>query len=204
MGFFRRKETLNERLLREAGMDPQPAPEPEPPAPFELEPKYPGPSYLGAAPLFDNPAFTGNARPRRWDAVGVVDAPGIGGDEVSFVVLPDGSLIVDEEEGDSDLGPLADAVEQQLPRPYRALAKRQDGTTWAVSAAAVQVAEFRAAGDYIDLTKTAAGTQLLVDGSPASGTVPALERLGDAVGEAYAIHAERLDADVWEVGVSAL
>jgi hypothetical protein len=200
VGFFRRKETLNERLMREAGM----APEPEPPQPFEPEPKYRGPSYLGGPPLFDNPAFTGNSRPRRWDAVAVVDAPEIGGDEVSFVSLPDGSLIVDQEEGDNDLTRLADAVEQQLARPYRALAKRQSGTTWAVSAARVQVAQFESAGDYIDLTKTDEGTQLLVDGSPASGTIPALEQLGDAVSSAYAIHAERLDADVWEVGVSAL
>jgi hypothetical protein len=39
---------------------------------------------------------------------------------------------------------------------------------------------------------------------PAFGTVPALERLGEAVGPAYAVQAERLDADLWEVRVAPL
>jgi hypothetical protein len=39
---------------------------------------------------------------------------------------------------------------------------------------------------------------------PSFGTVPALEQLGEAAGPAYAVHAERLDGDLWDVRVAAL
>jgi hypothetical protein len=40
---------------------------------------------------------------------------------------------------------------------------------------------------------------------PVFGSIPELERLGEATGApAYAVHAERLDADLWEVRVAAL
>jgi len=40
---------------------------------------------------------------------------------------------------------------------------------------------------------------------PAFGNFPELVRLGEAAaGSAYAVHAERLDADLWEVRVAAL
>ena len=40
----------------------------------------------------------GIARPREWDAVVTADAPGLRGDAVVFVALPDGELLV--EDGD--------------------------------------------------------------------------------------------------------
>ena len=40
----------------------------------------------------------GVARPRRWDAVASAEGPGLAGDEVHFVALPNGDLVVDEDE----------------------------------------------------------------------------------------------------------
>jgi hypothetical protein len=202
--FFRRQETLNEKLMREAGLASVPAGQLEA-EPLDPKPRYEGPSLLGGAPLFDNPAFTGNARPRRWDAVVTAEAPDIAGTKVDFVSLPDGSLLVEEEKGDAALDPLAQAVEVELRPPYRAHGVRQTDQLWAVSAVRIEVGTFEADGDVIELTQTNDGKALRVDGMLVFGSIPELERLGEAsAGPAYAVHAERLDGDLWEVRVASL
>jgi hypothetical protein len=144
-------------------------------------------------------------RARRWDAVVTAEAPDVEGTEVDFVVLPDGSLLVEEEEGDAALDPLAQAVEVQLRPPYRAHAVRQKEQLWAVSAVRIEVATLEADGDVIELTQTSDGKALRVDGMSVFGSIPELERLGETnAGPAYAVHAERLDADLWEVRVATL
>jgi hypothetical protein len=144
------------------------------------------------------------ARPRDWDTFVTVQAPDVQGDQVEFVALPDGSLLVETEEGDAALDPLASAIEERLEPPYRARAARQTDSLWAVSASRIEVARFEADGDRIELSQTAEGKSLRVDDMPSFGSIPALEQLGQAVGPAYAAHAERLDADLWEVKVAAL
>jgi hypothetical protein len=146
----------------------------------------------------------GIARLREWDAVVTAEAPGLEGDRVDFVALPDRSLLVDDEQGEAALDTLAAAVEEQLAPPYRARGVRQTETLWAVSARRIEVARFEAGGDQVELTQTPEGRTLRVDGMPVFGSVPALERAGEAVGSSYAIHAERLDADLWEVRVAQL
>ena len=42
-----------------------------------------------------------------------------------FVALPDGTLVVEEDEPDDALAPLADAVEASISPPYRAEAVRR-------------------------------------------------------------------------------
>jgi hypothetical protein len=180
VGLFRR-ESLHERLAREGGIVEE-----------------------GVRATWDEVGIHGIARPRRWDAVVVAEAPGVQGDRVDFVALPDGSLIVEEQEGDAELDSLAAAVEQRLQPPYRALGARQTEVLWAVSARRIEVASFEAEGDKLELTQTSDGKTLHVDGVSAFGTVRALEQLGESVGEAYAVHAERLDADLWEVRVTPL
>ena len=143
-------------------------------------------------------------QPRGWDTVVTADAPEIGGDKVAFVSLPDGSLIVEDEQGDARLDPLANAVEAKIAPPYRAEAVRRSDSLWAVSAQRIRVAQFEASGDSIELTSTPDGRRLVVDGMPSFGTVPALEELGEGAGPAYALHAERLDGDFWDVRVAAL
>lgn len=180
MRFFRR-ESLHERLAREGGMLDE-----------------------GVRSTWDEAGIHGIARAREWDTVVVAEAPAIEGEHVDFVALPDGSLLVEEEEGEAALDPLAAAVEARLEPPYRAVAARQAGPLWAVSARRIRVESFEAEGDRLELARTPEGKTLRVDGLPAFGSVPALERLGEAIGDAYTAHAARLDADLWEVAVSAL
>jgi hypothetical protein len=206
MRFFRRGETLNERLLREAGLEGRqgelegeavPPPAPLDPVLTFRQQLDPAGGFLAGAGL--------PPRARRWDAVVTAAAPEVSGNEVDFVTLPDGSLLVEQEEGDAALDPLAQAVEVELGPPYRAHAVRQTDQLWAVSAIRMQVETLKADGEVIELTQTTDGKTLRVDGMPVFGTIPALERLGErAAGPAYAVHAERLDADLWEVRVAAL
>jgi hypothetical protein len=205
MRFFRRGETLNERLLREAGLerageeldaDTRP-PEPVDPVVSFRQQFDSGGGALAGAGL--------PPRARRWDVVVTAEAPDVAGNEVDFVTLPDGSLLVEEEAGNAALDPLAQAVEGELTPPYRVHAVRQTDELWAVSAVRIQVAKFEADGDVIELTQTSEGKAVRVDGMPVFGSIPELERLGEASGgPAYAVHAERLDADLWEVRVAAL
>jgi hypothetical protein len=205
MRFFRRGETLNERLLREAGLQEQQA---EPVA--DAGPPEPLDPVVAFRRQFDSAAgaLAGAGLPpraRHWDTFVTAEAPDVDGNEVDFVVLPDGTILVEEEEGDAALEPLANAVETKIAPPYRAKAVKQTDRIWAISAMQIQVARFEQDGDTIELTQTSDGRALRVDGMPSFGGVPELERIGEAqAGPAYAVHAERLDADIWEVRVAAL
>jgi hypothetical protein len=205
MRFFRRGETLNERLLREADLREQQAKSTDdatPPAPLD--------PVVAFRRQFDSlggglAAAGLPPRARQWDTIVTADAPGVEGNEVEFVALRDGSILVEEEEGDAALEPLANAVEPTIAPPYRAKAVKQTERIWAVSAEKIQVARFEADGDTIELTQTRDGRAMRVDGMPSFGSIPELERLGEAqAGPAYAVHAERLDDDLWEVRVAAL
>jgi hypothetical protein len=185
VGLFRRVEPLHERLAREGGLVAKP------PAPQR--------------PFWQEPGMTGHFRPREADTVVTADAPDVEGDAVRFVSLPDGSLLV-EDGSDSSLDALAAAVEQELRPPYRARGVRRGESMWAVEASRIEVLELPDApgGDAIDLTRTADGTILAVDGQQIFGSLPALEERGQREGAAYAVHAERLDGDLWEIRAAAL
>src|SRR5205809_729449 len=105
----------------------------------EPEPVDPGPHW-------GETGIHGVPRPRRWDAVGSAEAPDLTGDEVHFVALPNGDLVVNEEEPPDTVAPLAEAVEQALEPPYRAEAVRRGGGIWAVAARRVEVAELDSGG----------------------------------------------------------
>jgi hypothetical protein len=196
--FRRRQETLNEQLLREAGLDPAQVLGNVPP-PGPLEP----PKSLYA--LLGLPDGSG-VGPREWDCAVTVAAPGLAGDDIGFTTIPNGDVIVAEETGDADLSPLADAVERHLEPPYRAVAQRQAGDTWAVAAKRIEVAKisFRD-GDSLELSRNGEDEELRVDGEPSDKPVPpALEQAGEAVGESFYVEAERIDGDLWEVRATAL
>jgi len=200
VGFFRRRqETLNEQLLREAGLDPvqvlgDMAPRP---APFE-----PPMSVLTAAGLPHDLRLS----PKEWDAAVTVTAPGLVGDRVEFTTIPNGDVIVSEESGDADLSPLADAVERNVSPPYRATATRQDGDLWAVGAKRIEVAQIPFPdADKLALSRMGDEQELRVDGEPSDSAVPPeLEQLGGRAGVAFLVEAERIDGDLWEVRVTAL
>jgi hypothetical protein len=185
VGLFRRGEPLHERLAREGGLVA------EPPAP--------------APPFWQEPGVTGNFRPRVVDTVVTADAPDVEGDAVRFVSLPDGTLLV-EDGSDSSFDVLAAAVEQELRPPYRARGVRRGESLWAVEASRIEVLALPDApsGDAIDLTRTAEGTILAVDGQQIFGSLPALEERGEREGADYTVHAERLDGDLWEIRAAAL
>jgi hypothetical protein len=183
LSLFRRKESLHERLAREGGLlEPDDAPAP-----------------------WREVGVHGMQRAREWDATVAEVVPGIEGDAATFVALPDGSLLV-EEGPDSSLQGLADAVERELQPPYRARAARQQDDLWAMQARRIEVIALPGApeGDALDLTSTADGRVLRVDGQQVFGTVPALEARGEREGREYAVHAERLAGDPFEVRASAL
>ena len=187
MPLFRRRESLHERLAREGGLDAQ-----------EAAPLDPRPPWLETG-------IHGMQRPRDWDATVTVDAPDVLGDAVRFVTLPDGTVLV-EDGAESDLEPLATAVEQTVRPPYRARAARQNETLWAVQAKRIEVLAIPDGplGDSIDLTHTADGTTYAVDDERQFGSVPVLEERGAREGREYTVHADRLDGDLWEIRAAAL
>jgi hypothetical protein len=141
-------------------------------------------------PPWDASGIHGNHRARQWDAVTTVESPDLPGDRVGFVALPGGELVVDE--GGGDLTPLVSAVD--LEPPYRAEAVRRTDTLWALGARRIEVVELPdVEGSQIELSTHAGERTLLVDGTRAFGSIPALE-LDDHV-----VRAHRIAADWWEV-----
>jgi hypothetical protein len=188
MGLFRRRdeETLNEQLLREAGLD-QAREQPEP------------------APGYSEGWDATEALVAEGGAVVTVDAPEIAGDAVEFATLPDGNMIVDEEEGDANLSPLADAVEQHPSPPYRASGRRQVGDLWAVAAHPIEVRALRCdEGDDVELVSRGGRLSLRIDGFPSDVRIPELEQIGADCGGEYVVEATRLDDDLWEIQADAL
>jgi hypothetical protein len=177
-----RREPLHERLAREGGLGGPP-------------PHDPGPHW-------GEVGIHGIPRAREWDATGVAEAPELRADELEFVALPDGTLVLDEE---GDASPLADAVEEALAPPYRAFAIRRDGHLFAVGANRIRVVELPQSveGEVVDLTVGPEARSLVADGRPVFGAVPELEALGGEFAE-FVVHAVRLDGALWEVRVSPL
>lgn len=184
-----RREPIHKKLARQARLEEE--------AQTEPEPVDPGPHW-GVTGIHGVP------RPRRWDVVASAEAPGLTGDEVHFVTTPNGDLIVDEDEPSDTLTPLAEAVEETLPPPYRAEAIRRDDDLWAVAARSVEVAELDAVGEEIELIVNQDGRTLTVDGRREFGSVPSLERLAEREGSSYVARARRLDERLWEVEVNPL
>lgn len=181
MGLFRRSKPLHEQLAQQGG----------------LVDNRSGPLFTGTIP---ETGIHGVPREREYDAVAAADAPDAKGETARFVGLDDGSLVV--EDGEGDFGPLADAIEGELGRPYRAVAVRRGETQWAVAGHRLRVVELpEPGGDEVELVLSGGEKTLVVDGSPTFGTLPELEALAqsDAV-----IRASRVDGALWEVRVDPL
>jgi hypothetical protein len=186
-----RREPIHKRLARQARLDLTSRPRDDP------EPVDPGP-YWGETGIHGVP------RPRRWDGVGSADAPGIKGDEVHFVALETGDLIVEEHESHDRLAPLAETLEQAVDPPFRAEAVRREGDVWAVAARRVRVVELDAPGEELELAIGPDDRVLTVDGERSFGSIPALEQLGAEEGQSYVVRARRLRDRLWEVETSPL
>jgi hypothetical protein len=131
--------------------------------------------------------------------VETVEAPEVPGDQALFVARAGGPLVVEEGPAAEALAPLAGAVDRDLRRPYRAEAVRRDGGLWAVGARRVELVELPGyQGEEIELISEGFERRLLVDGEPAFGSIPALERPG------HAVRARRLEGELWEVQADPL
>jgi hypothetical protein len=180
VGLFRRKP-LHQRLAEEGG----------------LVERSTRPLFTGVIP---ETGIHGVPRERQYEAVVAVDAPDVEGAAARFVGLEDGSLLI--EEGEGDLTALADAIEQEVDRPYRAVAVRRGETQWAVAARSLRVVELpEPGGDEIELVRRGEERTLVIDGNRSFGTLPELEKLSETDS---VIRAARLDGALWEVQVDPL
>jgi hypothetical protein len=184
-----RRETLHERLAREGGLI--------------MEPDVSEPSR----PPWDKAGIHGMSQPRRWDAVVTVSAPDLPGDELTFVALADGTLVVEGDSSAEALAPLADAVEESLTPPFRAEAVRRTQEVWAVAARSIEVAELPAGtpGEAITISVQGGERTTVVDGAQWLASFPALEALAQERGlEDYVLEASSLHDELWEIRLSPL
>ena len=156
-----------------------------------------------------SPAHAAIGRCESWqrepDLFATVECPELRGEAYAFTALPDGTLIV-EDSCNEDLSRLADAVEEHLKPPYSAAAVRHDDGLWFVSARQIEVAQVAADGAELELTSLAGERTYAIDGREvdAAHAPPALVALGEERWDDYAVHAVRLDDDLWEVDVDPL
>jgi hypothetical protein len=149
--------------------------------------------------------ITGLARHREWDAVVTTVAPGEVGDEVEFVVLEAGRLLVERATGVVDAARLAESLVDVLEPPYRALGVRRP-ELWVIGSVAIEVVDLSddLRGDEIEVVTDDAGTRVRVDGLPSLDSAPALERIGAARSPAYVVRAQRLVESLFEIEVEPL
>jgi hypothetical protein len=150
------------------------------------------------------PGVMGVGPGRTWDAVVAADAPALTGQSVTFVALDDGTIIVNEDVPDDSLAPIADALEQMVSPPYRAAAARTESDSWTAVAESVRIVELTdVAADEVELTVVDGERTLTVGDEQTSRALPGLDALA-AEHESVAIHAERVDGDVFAVDVFPL
>ena len=146
----------------------------------------------------------GVPRARTWDVVASATAPDLPGDTATFFVLPDATIVVNDEVPDDSLVPLAEAVEQRIQPPYRAAAIRREDTVWAVVAERVEIVELVGLeGNAIDLTVVEGERTLTIDEVRTIRPLPALDLLIETRGDA-ALHGERVDGDLFAIDVFSL
>jgi hypothetical protein len=208
LGLFRRERPIHEQLAEEAGLDIDGV-EDE----LAMSSDEEQTSGLSVADLLVGPrvasdllAVHGIPRDREWDAVASAEAPDLPGDNVEFVALADGTLVVDDELPDGALTPLADALEDQVSPPYHGYALRQEGDVWSIAARRTQIVELEedVPGDEVDMIVNEGSCKVGVDGVESDATVPGLEAFAAQPFGSFVLHASRLDDTLWEVTVLPL
>jgi hypothetical protein len=210
VGFFRRERPIHEQLAEEGGLDLEGgAREDE----VELEPLEEPRGAVSVARTLLGPqiaedllASHGVPRAREWDAIATAQAPDLPGDMIEFVVLEDGTLVVDLDLPGDALKPLADALEATINPPYRAVARRREGDVWSATAMRVDVVAVPQdlPGDEVVIAVHAGEVRIVIDGEEFDGEIPALESFGRERFESFVLTASRLDEQLWEVTVNAL
>jgi hypothetical protein len=194
MGFLRREEPLHEKLAREGGLD------------FPRRIQEPGGALDPRHPFWQVAGIHGVARAREWDTVAAAEAPDLPGAEVEFVVLEDGTLVVEEDLPDESLSPLADAVDATLEAPYHVYAHRREGDVWVAAAILVDVAEVpeEIDADTVEIVARDGEHMTVVGGDLTGQRIESLEAVAEEDFDSYFLEATRIDERLWEVTVSAL
>ena len=143
-------------------------------------------------------------RAREWDAVSLVEAPALSGDETSFVALSDGSYVVETGDSSADVSVFARSLD--LEPPYRAEAVRRTESVWAVGARATLVVALPASllGDELELVWDGVERATRVGGTPSLVSVPELESLAASRFDTWVVRAHRLRDALWEVELAPL
>jgi hypothetical protein len=200
LGFFRRERPIHEQLAAEAGLDIDGLDDElaAGAARESLQTRVPTPSDLLAV--------HGIPREREWDAVATAQAPDLPGEELEYVALADGTLVVDEDIPDGSLSPLAEALEGQISPPYHGYAFWQQDDVWAVAAKRVQVVEVPedVPGDEVELAVNDGARSTVVDGEQSGAEIPSLETFASQQFGSFVLRASRLDDLLWEVTVIPL
>ena len=150
------------------------------------------------------PGVMGVGPGRTWDAVVATHAPSLTGDTVTFVALEDGTLVVTEDVADGALTPVADEIEEMVSPPYRAAAAHGEGDVWTAVAEKVLIVELAdIPADELELTLVDGERTLTVGDEATSRPMPALDELAQEH-DSVALHAERVDGDLFAVDVFPL
>ena len=194
MPFWRREEPLHEKLAREGGLD---FPRAVQDLAGPLDPRH---------PFWQVAGIHGVARAREWDAVVAAEAPELPGEELDFVALEDGTLVVDLDLPEDALSPLADALDGALEAPYHAYAHRREGDVWVAAAVVVDVVEVdeEIDGDSVEIVARDGEHMTVVGGELTNRRIEALEALAEEDFESYFLEAARIDSQLWEVTVNPL
>jgi hypothetical protein len=132
-------------------------------------------------------------------------APNAAGDYAAFVSLPEQLLIVEEQDGDGDLGIFADAVEKRLAAPYRARVLRVDERRFVVVANEIETIELPGlTGDELVVFAMPDGERTaILDGKALALARPELEPILKESAPCL-LRLENVDESVWELNVDLL
>jgi hypothetical protein len=129
----------------------------------------------------------------------------IAGEAFSFVVLDDGSLIIEDQAGEESLETVATVIERHVARPYRARGFRGE-ERWVVVADAVELIDLGAFGED-DVTLVAIdGTRRFVVGGalrPESDIPDALLAAAEE-SEPCVVSCAHVDEQWWELTIDEL
>ena len=132
-------------------------------------------------------------------------APNAAGDYAAFVSLPEQLLVVEEQDGDGDLGVFADAVEKRLSAPYRARVLRVDERRFVVVANEIETIELAGlSGDELLVFAMPDGERTaILDGKALELAQPELEPVLEESAPCL-LRLENVDETIWEVSVDLL
>ena len=166
--------------------------------------------FLSATPGLDGEPSAGLAgihgmpRGRTWDVVASATAAELPGETATFVVLEDGTIVVDADLPDGVLQPLAEALERSVEAPYRAAAMRHEGDVWTAVAESVTIVELPGVEETeVELTVVGGERTLKLDGDETIRPLAALDALAEEHADVV-IHAERVDGHLFAADVYPL